>query len=350
MERVRSLIGRVARSHLPVLIQGETGTGKELVAGALHAQSGRRGRLVAFNVGAIPDAIFESAVFGHVRGAFTGAVQDADGYLAEADHGTAFFDEIGTLGAGAQAKLLRALETGTYRPLGAGRDRRSDFRIVTACNELLTEQVRGGIFRSDLMHRLSGCVIVLPPLRERPDDVELLARHFADNAGVHLLHFTADAVRILRDYHWPGNVRELRMFVHRIIAVADPSVVSQDDVREFLLNAHPATHVREPSAVYVPGDITSPTARAADDRRVDRDEDPLARAIRVALQECGGNTTEAARHLGIHRSTLYRRMKQLGIVSERPMLRATVARRRSDSRESARHAENQTFPPGGKSL
>jgi two-component system nitrogen regulation response regulator NtrX len=350
MDRVRSLIAKVAPSRLPILIQGETGTGKELVAGALHAQSGRRGRLVAFNVGAIPETIFESTVFGHVRGAFTGAVQDAEGYLAEADHGTAFFDEIGTLGAAAQAKLLRALETGTYRPVGARRDRRSDFRIVAACNELLVERVRDGVFRLDLMQRLSGCVIVLPPLRERPDDVTLLARHFADDAGVHLLHFTPDALRVLRDYHWPGNVRELRMFVERIIAVANPSSVTQDDVREFLLEAHrQSALVHEPRPTYV-ANPAGTNGVVGEENHERPSDDAMWRAIRAALQDADGNTTEAARRLGIHRSTLYRRMKQAGIAPERRVSRATVAASSTDSRESVRHVDASELPAMGKAV
>lgn len=322
MIRVRELIAKVARARLPVLVEGETGTGKELVANALHAMSGRRGRFVAFNVGAIPDTMFESMVFGHVRGAFTGATNDADGFLAEADHGTAFFDEIGTLGEIAQGKLLRALETGTYRPVGARHDRRSDFRIVAATNDLLMEQVNDRRFRADLAHRLSGCVIVLPPLRERPDDIELLAQYFAQQSGTRIVRFSPDALRMLRAYPWPGNVRELRMFVDRVLLIADHAIVSAGDVKELLVDTRRgASRVMESNARSV---TESGTSRDA----VEREE------LRLALRAAGNDTALVSQRLGIHRSTLYRRMKQLGVTATPgPRRRKRDSDIRADSRD-----------------
>src|SRR6185436_15443756 len=178
MCRVRALIAMVAPTRLPVLVHGATGTGKEIVAAAIHAESGRRGAFVAFNVCAIGDSMFEDALFGHVRGAYTGAVQDAQGFLREANSGTAFFDEISGLALPLQAKLLRAIELGVFRPIGARHDATSDFRVVAATNEHIHDLVANGRFRADLAHRLGGVVIDLPPLAERVEDIGLLARHF----------------------------------------------------------------------------------------------------------------------------------------------------------------------------
>lgn len=322
MAEVRAAIAKVARTLLPVLIEGETGTGKELVAQALHAQSGRRGRFVPFNVGAIPESLFESALFGHVRGAFTGAAHDTDGFLTEADHGTAFFDEIGTLGPALQPKLLRALETGMYRPVGAKHDRRSDFRIVAACNELLLERMDEGDFRADLVHRLSGYVITLPPLRERPEDLPILIHHFVERLQRGAMHFTPDALRLLRRYHWPGNVRELRMFIQRLSVVADPSRVAVRDVETLLLHLHrqPA-QLRERTTPY--DTQRNATSFHAHDTRVVSDGSPVSRddpqraALLEVLRIARGDTLQAARLLGMHRSTLYRHMKQFHVRIDR---------------------------------
>src|SRR3954470_19051267 len=182
IQQLRALIATVAPTRLPVLVEGPTGSGKELVAAALHQASGRRGRLVAFNVCAIGDALFEDALFGHVRGAFTGAANDSAGFLREADAGTVFLDEISGLPWALQAKLLRAVETGEFRPVGAARDARSDFRVVAATNEHLDDLVECGRFRADLKHRIGGVVISVPTLAERVDDIPDLTRYFARRA------------------------------------------------------------------------------------------------------------------------------------------------------------------------
>jgi DNA-binding NtrC family response regulator len=183
MVRLRDLVLRLAPARLPVLVQGPTGAGKELVAQALHRASGRKGRCVAFNACAIPDAMFEDALFGHVRGAFSGASHDHTGYLGEANGGTVFMDEIGSLGIDAQAKLLRAVETRVFRPVGARRDQESDFRLVTATNVRLGDLVGTGRFRPDLAHRISAAVITVPALAEHPEDIPALAEHFAREAA-----------------------------------------------------------------------------------------------------------------------------------------------------------------------
>lgn len=289
MRNLRRMICRIAPSRMPVLIEGETGTGKELVAHAIHQASGRQGAIVPFNVCAIPEAMFESTLFGHKRGAYTGATQDSEGFLAEADHGTAFFDEISTLAPAAQGKLLRALETGAYRPVGARADRRSDFRIVAATNEPLAERVRAGAFRADLAQRLSGCVLALPPLRERAGDIMLLVTHFVRLAGDRRLRFDQDAEQALVAHNWPGNVRELRMLVDRLHILADTELITAADIRDVL----GAMHIADPA--------TPPDGSAERER------------ILAALRAAGGDTALAARSLGVHRSTLYRRMRRLGL-------------------------------------
>ncbi|WP_310568633.1 sigma 54-interacting transcriptional regulator [Gemmatimonas sp.] len=299
IRELRATIARIAPARLPVLIQGETGVGKELVASDLHSGSGRTGRLVPFNVCAIPDTMFESTVFGHVRGAFTGAVTDAAGLLAEADRGTVFLDEIGTLSLGGQAKLLRALETGAFRPVGARMDRRCDFRVVAACNEPLMHLVDGGTFRADLAYRIGGCVLDVPPLRRRRDDIPLLVQHFSQYAGGAPLQWERAALDVLCDYAWPGNVRQLRSLVDRLHLLHDGDLVRAPDVLGLL---HREQH------------RTSPANPAQDAER-----EQLCALLRAA----DFDTAIAARRMGVHRSTLYRRMTQLGV---------TVVERRASRR------------------
>ncbi len=279
-------------TRLPVLIEGETGTGKELVAQALHVASGNRGRFVPFNVSAIPEPMFESTLFGHVRGAFTGATHSSDGFLAEADRGTAFFDEIGTMIVAVQSKLLRALETGAFRPVGANADRRSSFRIVSASNERLADRVADRTFRADLAQRLAGCVLWIPPLRERPDDIAPLADHFLAQSSTKPMRFSASAKEALRGYHWPGNVRELRMLVERLTVLSDNDVVIEQEVAEVLRGALGASR-------SAPG----PLGARSREREL----------ILETLRSAAGDTTQAASALGLHRSTLYRRMADLGL-------------------------------------
>src|SRR5689334_2690200 len=178
MQQLRALVIRASRSRLPVLIEGPTGAGKELVARALHMGSGRSGDLIAFNVCAIAESVFEDALFGHVKGAFTGAMRDVAGYLAEANGGSLFLDEINGLPLASQAKLLRASVTGLFRPVGAQRDRTSDFRLIAATNDDLASAVAAGSFRRDLLYRLSGLTISVPALSARLDDLPELVQHF----------------------------------------------------------------------------------------------------------------------------------------------------------------------------
>jgi DNA-binding NtrC family response regulator len=233
VHQIRALIAKLAPTTLPVLIQGPTGSGKELVAQAIHRLSGRSGPLVAVNVCAISDTMFEDALFGHVRGAFSSAIADRAGFLAEADHGSLFLDEIASLPLPTQAKLLRAIETGEFRPVGARHDVRSDFRVIAAANEDVRALAAAERFRPDLLHRLSGAVIRVPGLDARPDDIPALARHFAgqlSSANGVPIRLNDAAIRMLQNRAWPGNVRELKHVVECAAAWATTPVVGRGDV------------------------------------------------------------------------------------------------------------------------
>ncbi|MGH7720463.1 MAG: sigma 54-interacting transcriptional regulator [Gemmatimonadaceae bacterium] len=297
MRELRARIGKVAPVSLPVLIQGPTGAGKELVAEALHVASGRAGHFVPFNVSAIPETMFEDTLFGHVRGSFTGATQNRRGYLGEANSGTLFLDEIGSLPLPVQPKLLRAIESGKFRAVGSAKDETSCFRVVAATSEDLVRAVRRGAFRADLVHRLMGLVIVVPALRDRLDDVPLLARHIAGRvAASHRVpaELSDGAIAMLQRHSWPGNVRELKHVVEAAIALATTSHISARDVQDVLANRHE----RRGSWLYS-GD--------SEERRT----------LTALLDRCEWDTKVAAERLQVHRSTLYRRMERLGIPAQR---------------------------------
>ncbi len=290
MRALRSLIERAAPLELPVLIQGPTGAGKELVAQALHAASGRSGRCVAVNACAIPEAMFEATLFGHVRGAFTGATADSRGFLEEAHRGSIFLDEIGDLALPLQAKLLRVIETREFRPIGARADRRSAFRTIAATNEPIDALVADGRFRRDLAHRLGGIVIDVPPLRQRLDDIPALVRHFVHSAsaGGDDIRLTDGAIHALQDHDWPGNVRELRNAIERALALSDRRRLGRYDI-VLALRA---------------GGMGGPAEH--------RDSFARRRLLKT-LEQCAWDTARAATRLGVHRATVYRRMRRLGI-------------------------------------
>lgn len=294
MRRVRELIRKIGPSPIPVLIEGPTGSGKELVARALHIASRRSGAFAAFNVCAVADSMFEDALFGHVRGAFTGAVTDRPGYLVEAHRGTIFLDEIGGLPAGLQAKLLRAIETKEFRPVGSRIDSRSDFRLVSATNERLADVVAQGGFRHDLLFRLRGIVIELPPLASRLEDLPQLAQLFAARSEVQRgpnerpRVLANEAIGLLQTHSWPGNVRELKAVVECAAALADDQVISRADVlRAGMLRAD---------------------ARSPDGHR----RDFVERRLLEVLAETAWNVEAAAEILGVHRATIYRRLERIG--------------------------------------
>lgn len=290
MRQLRLLVEAVAPTRVPVLIEGATGTGKELVAAMLHRESRRDGAFVAFNVCALGDTMFEDALFGHVRGAYTGAVGDTLGFLREANGGTVFFDEISSLVPAAQAKLLRAIETGVFRPIGSSRDAQSDFRTIAATNEQLDAAVAAGRFRADLAYRLSGMIIAVPSLADRVDDIPELAAHFVRRARpVSPPAITSDALQRLQEREWPGNVRELKQVVEAAV------VFARDVLDARVLSMVLAQRERERRA--------TPASRQLAARH----------GLLKLLVSTDWNTQLAAKALGVHRATVYRRMRRLGI-------------------------------------
>ncbi|HXJ33063.1 MAG TPA: sigma-54 dependent transcriptional regulator [Candidatus Eisenbacteria bacterium] len=292
------LVKRVAPSRAAVLIQGESGTGKELVARLLHFWSDRVGRpFVAVNMKAFAESVIESELFGHERGAFTGAVAARAGCFERAHGGTLFLDEIGEIGADVQAKLLRVVQDGEVLPVGGTRSRRADVRLVTATNRVLRDEVTAGRFREDLYFRLNVIPIQLVPLRERPGDVLPLARHFlarhASEAG-RRLEFSAEAEDVLRAHPWPGNVRELENAIERAVVLARDAMVTPEDL---LLEQG----TRGAGAVPAEGTLQECLDGAS------------AARIRAALSAAGGERTAAAKALGVDRTTLYRLMRRLGL-------------------------------------
>jgi transcriptional regulator with AAA-type ATPase domain len=284
---------RLASSAEPVLVTGESGTGKELVARALHEASGRKGPFLALNCGALSAALVESELFGHAKGAFTGAVSDRKGAFEATRGGTLFLDEVGELPKSLQPKLLRALETSSVRPVGATREIPVDVRIVAATHRDLEDLVARDDFREDLFHRLFVLGVRIPPLRERPEDIVPLARHFlARQPGARALSPAAELR--LRQYSWPGNVRELRNVIIRAIYDCQSGPID-------------AAHLR----FTRPGRSSGGSHDAR--RRANLDEKRLREHMLEALEESGGNRSEAARIMGVSKSTFFDRLKRFGI-------------------------------------
>ncbi|HSQ31480.1 MAG TPA: sigma 54-interacting transcriptional regulator [Gemmatimonadaceae bacterium] len=288
MQKLRALIARIAPSKVPILIEGDTGTGKELVAASLHRQSGRDGAFVAFNVCALSESMFEDALFGHSKGAFTGAVGETPGFLREANGGTVFLDEISGLPLPHQAKLLRAVETGVVRPVGSSRDALTDFRLIVATNERLDDLVDQGRFRTDLAHRVCGLVLTVPALAQRVDDIPALVEHFVHRARPNV-EVTRATIELLQSRTWRGNVRELRQVVEAALVMSGE--VLDVGAVELVLGARGRDAAREVST------------RALVERQ---------RLLSV-LGTTAWDTERAAAMLGVHRATIYRRMRRLGI-------------------------------------
>jgi DNA-binding NtrC family response regulator len=297
-------VSRVAATDASVLITGESGTGKELVAEALHRNSRRRDKaFVKVNLGGISSTLFESEMFGHVRGAFTDARSDREGRFALADGGTIFLDEIGELEPDAQVKLLRVLQDRTFEPLGSSRTRVVDVRVISATNRPLPGRVAEGRFREDLYYRLNLISIHLPPLRERVDDIALLARRFALEAGERYrgseVELDDEAVAWLRARPWPGNVRELRQTIERVVLVSDSGCIGRDVLRAVVASAEPGGR----------GEGEADLARAG----VMTLESVEREMIRKCLRAYDGNLTRVAEALGLSRGTLYRRLEKHGL-------------------------------------
>jgi two-component system nitrogen regulation response regulator NtrX len=308
VKRVRELIGRVAPTDARVLITGESGTGKELVATAIHLGSARRERpFVRVNCAAIPRDLVESEMFGHEKGSFTGATERRIGRFELAHTGTLFLDEVGDLGAEAQAKLLRAIESREIERVGGAKPIRIDVRIIAATNKDLTRAVSDGSFRDDLLFRLNVIPLDVPPLRERPDDIPALVRHFSERlrrkSGLPSPLWTADALHAFQQYRWPGNIRELANIVERLAILHPGREVTSAQLREVLpidvVPGAPRGRLPDPST------LDGPLSETLDDfERV---------LIQRALSMAHGNIAEAARRLKTDRPNLYRRMRRLGI-------------------------------------
>ena len=299
MQQMRALIARVAPTEARVLITGESGTGKELVAAAIHAASRRKGRaFVTVNCAAIPRDLVESEMFGHERGAFTGATERRLGRFELADGGTLFLDEVGDLSQEAQAKLLRTLETGELQRIGAENSTRIDTRIIAATNRQLSDAVVSGSFREDLYFRLSVFPIELPPLRQRLEDLPALVTHLAERVRPgHAARFNDDALAALAAYSWPGNVRELANLVERLSILSGP-LIDGPEVRQVLRGNAP---------------ISSPSPALLGRSLTDALDDYERELIASAVAQAQGNMAEAARILQTDRANLYRRMRRLGV-------------------------------------
>ncbi len=300
MRKLFDILPQVAASGATVVIEGETGTGKELLARALHFMSPRHEKpFVAINCGALPDTLLESELFGYKAGAFTGADKDKPGRFALAEGGTLFLDEIGDISPALQVRLLRVLQEKAYEPLGGTQSLQTDVRIVTASNKNLAELVEKGTFRQDLFYRIHVVRLELPPLRKRKEDIPLLADHFIrrfnQTHGRHIDGISHDAMTILMAHEYPGNVRELENIIEHAFVICPDTVICPRCLPEALAQKHPALLPHPPAGF-------DSVVKAAE-----------AQAIVDALARCGGNRNEAAKALGMHKSTLFRKIKALGL-------------------------------------
>jgi two-component system repressor protein LuxO len=314
MQAVYRIVRSAAPTNATVFITGESGTGKELCADALHKLSKRRkGPFVVVNCAAIPKDLLESEIFGHVKGAFTGAAADRKGAALQADGGTLFLDEIGEMDLGLQAKLLRFLQEKSVQRVGEDFTRKSDARIVCATNRDPQTEVAAGRFREDLFYRLHVVPIELPPLRERDQDIMLIARHFlasfSTEDGKTFKDFSPEAVAILESYHWPGNIRQLQNTIRSIVVLHDGQYVAPDMLpREIAAASGVARFAIQPTQ---PAEPQAPRAAAADaaDLTIRPLEDVIRTTIERAIEQSGGSIPRAAAALKVSASTLYRRIQ-----------------------------------------
>jgi DNA-binding NtrC family response regulator len=342
MDRVIRLGQKAAASNIPILIEGETGVGKELIARAIQGSSERTAKpFVTVNCGAIPENLVESILFGHEKGAFTGATEKHTGKFVEAHTGTLFLDEIGDLPLEVQVKLLRAIQEGEIDPVGAKAPRKIDIRLISATHRDLLQQVKDGRFREDLFYRLNVFPIFVPPLRDRKEDIPHLVRHFAarfaaENGIRPVPDVSPQALRLLQAHDWPGNIRQLENAVFRAVVLADSGVLTPEEFPQIRAQVSgiselsvPATAApeetpaaAEPSATAARGIRPGPVSSATDSSAISlldekQDVRPLAaveeEAIRFAIEHYRGQMSQVARKLGIGRSTLYRKLKEYGI-------------------------------------
>src|SRR5580658_5509608 len=314
MLKILDLVAQVASSRATILITGETGTGKELIANAIHAHSARAGHpFVPVHSGSVPPDLLESALFGHVKGAFTGAVASRKGYFEIANHGTIFFDEVGTITLETQTKLLRVIQEREFMPLGSTDTIKVDVRIVAATNADLKKLVEDGKFREDLYYRLNVINLTLPPLRDRKEDIPRLVEHFfakfsrenekfLDSERRSLLRFENDALQLLMDYNWPGNVRELENVIERAVVLASQSTVPVDVLPDSILQSA-GIRIRRDESGTLPADASLFEVVAEYERR----------KIIEALEATNWSQTDAAEKLRIPLSTLNQKIKRLNI-------------------------------------
>lgn len=322
MRDVFRLIDRVAPTDKPVLIQGESGTGKELVARALQQQSHRANKpFVTINCAALPEQLVESELFGHRKGAFTGANEDRAGLFEVADGGTLFIDEIGELPGSLQPKLLRALEDGSIRRVGSHRERKVDVRLIAATNRTLSDEVAAGRFREDLYYRINVMSLELPPLRKREGDVALLVKSMLGKEWT----VTPEVHQLLESYHWPGNVRQLKNALERAQILANEHIITIDDLPSEIADAHDGGQHRQSPvhglATNHAGNGSNGSASVATAilPASPRLEDLEKAHIVDILRQQNGNKARTARVLGIHRRKLYRLLERYGIIEERPV-------------------------------
>jgi DNA-binding NtrC family response regulator len=306
MQKIFSIVEKVAPTPTTVLILGESGTGKELIAKALHRLSGRSGRLVPVNCGAIPEDILESELFGHERGAFTGAISNRVGRFQLADGGTIFLDEIGEMSPKLQVKLLRVLQERKIEPVGSVKSIDIDVRVIAATNKDLREEVKAGRFREDLFYRLQVVPVELPALRKRGSDVELLVQHFMRHScevlGKKTITIAPETLERMRAYHWPGNIREMENLIERLALLAEGDVLQEHELPE---------HMREGQACQIVETHQEMPQDGLDFNALV--EDYEKRLITMALTRTNGNKKAAAQLLRLNRTTLVEKIKKKGL-------------------------------------
>ena len=313
MRRVLELVAQVAPARTTVLVQGESGTGKELVARAIHNQSTREdGPFVTVNSGNIPTELLESELFGHLRGAFTGAIAAKKGLFEVADGGSIFLDEIGNISLETQSKLLRVIQEREFTPVGDTSPRKVDVRIIAATNVSLREAVDQGVFREDLFYRLNVITIDLPPLRERPEDIVPLAQHFIkkyaeENAKRIADTLEREVVRVLEAYHWPGNIRELENAVERAVIITRTDHITVEDLRDEIVHPAPLTRAGGASRAAAQIDLSHGVSFYDEVNAFQKD------LILRALEITNGHQSRAAKLLGMNTTTLNSKIKYFGI-------------------------------------
>ena len=334
MAQVIKLGKRAAQSNIPILLEGESGVGKELIASAIQGESDRSGKpFITVNCGAIPENLVESILFGHEKGAFTGASDKHAGKFVEANGGTLFLDEVGELPLDMQVKLLRAIQEGEVDPIGSKKPVKVDIRLISATNRDLIQMVKDGLFREDLYYRLNVFPIHLPPMRERPEDIPGLIDHFigrlAAEEGKKIVGIDNDALSMLCAYDWPGNVRQIENTVFRAVVLSDGDMLTIADFPQIASMVEGFEPALPPPPQATPAPVATQTANSLAEfaratfsegvpvldasGNMRRLEDVEADIIKMAIDKYKGHMSEVARRLGIGRSTLYRKVRDLGL-------------------------------------